>query len=219
MAFASVNGSPVLYGRLSLPRIGIWNADVEMPAPADGSATLTGRATLVFGSLTFVGTFLRSGLDRRGRICAHLCAGAAGLGKTVPAKSYLGAPLRLPLQDLLTDCGERLSTDSDAATLAFQLPAWLRMQGVAGPQLRALVDSAGATWRALSDGSIWVGVERWPQSSMQALAIGYEADRKRRTVASLNPTIFPGQVYQGQRVVYVEHVLGSRSLRTVLEVE
>lgn len=220
MAYCTVNGAPVLGGTINLPKVGVWTADVELPAPAGGAKTLSGRATLQLGpALTFVGSYARTGLDGRGRLRARLSAGAGGLGKTLAPRSYLGVPMRIPLQDILTDAGETLSATADAAALAFQMPAWSRMSTVAGVSLAALVTAVGASWRILPDGTVWVGTVAWPASTMQAVAISYEPEAKRRTVASLSPTVLPGQTFDGDRIAFVQHIVTSRDLRTVLQLE
>jgi len=216
MAFCTVNEIPVLSGIVGLPRIGIWSADVDLPAPASAPS---GAASIALGSLTFVGTFARAGFDGRGRLRAWVVGGAAGLGKTLAPKSYLGVPLRIPLQDVLTDAGEKLSPAADAATLAFQVPAWSRMRAVASASLAAIAAVTGASWRVLSDGTVWVGPESWLKSDMVASAISFEPEARRRTVASLTPKILPGQVFEGERVVFVQHLIDSDGLRTVLHLE
>jgi len=216
MAFCTVNGSPVLEGTINLPRIGVWTADVELPAP---TSLPSGLAKISLGSLSFAGSYARAGFDGRGRVRARIAGGAAGLGKKLAPKSYLGTPLRIPLQDILTDAGEKLSAAADAATLAFQVPAWSRMQGIAGASLAALVAVTGSSWRIVTDGSVWVGPEAWPKSDMVAAAISFEPEAKRRTVASLLPTVLPGQVFDGQHIVFVQHVIETRGLRTVLHLE
>jgi hypothetical protein len=128
-------------------------------------------------------------------------------------------PLRIPLVDVLTDAGELLSTSADSAILSTTFPAWSRMSTGAGTSLAALVAAAGATWRVLTDGTVWVGVESWPTSTMKADAISYMPEASRRVVATLLPTILPGQVYDGEHVSVVQHVLTSRSIRTILHVE
>jgi len=219
MAFASVNGATVLEGSIGLPRIGVWTADVELPAPPSVTQ-LSGPATLQLGTaLTLTGTFGRTGIDGRGRIRARVIGGGAGMGKTLPPRSYVGATLRLPLVDLLTSAGEALSPTSDAGVLAYQMPAWSRMQGIAGASLAALLAVPAASWRVLPDGTVWVGNETWKPSNMSAVAISYEPESRRRTVASLVPTILPGQTYDGAQVGFVQHVLTPRALRTVLLLE
>jgi hypothetical protein len=216
MAYCTVNGAPVLEGVVRLPRVGVWQADLEMPA----GVSLSGRATIKLAdALTLVGTFARSGLDRRGRARARVVGGAAGLGRELAPKSYLNVPLRIPLTDVLTDAGEHLSATADPTVLALQLPAWSRMSQVAGLSFAALVDAAGATWRILLDGTAWVGIETWPTSNMTALAMSYEPERFRRTVATLIPTVLPGQVFEGERVALVQHVIAPSSFRTVLEID
>lgn len=216
MAYCTVNGAPVLECVVTLPRIGVWTADVEMPA----AQALSGRATIALGSsLTLAGTFTRSGLDGRGRTRARIVGGAGGLGKTLVPKSYVSVPLRIPVSDVLSDAGEQLSNTADAGVLSTQLPAWSRMSDVAGISLAALVDAAAATWRVLLDGTVWVGTETWPTSNMTALAISYEPERLLRTVASLSPTVLPGQLFGGQRIALVRHVLTSDAIRTVLQTE
>jgi hypothetical protein len=220
MAFCTVNGAPVLAGSISLPRVGVFTVDVELPAPADHSTTLTGAAALQLGTaLSLSGTFARSGLDGRGRIRCRIVGGKGGLGKTLSPRSYLGVPMRIPLTDILNDAGEKLSSTADPTILAFQMPAWSRMSAIAGVSLAALVAAAGANWRVLTDGTLWVGTESWPPSTMQAVAVSYEPEAKRRTFASISPTVLPGQTYGGEHVVFVQHLITSRTLRTVLQLE
>lgn len=216
MAFVTVNELPVLAGIIGLPQIGNWSADVEVPAP---TSVPSGPATITLGSLSFVGTFSRAGFDGRGRLRAWIVGGAAGLGKTLVPRSYLGVPLRIPLQDVLTDAGEKLASTADQATLNFQVPAWSRMQDLAAASLAAIAAVTEASWRVLTDGTVWIGPEQWPTSDMVASAISFEPEEKRRTVASLAPQILPGQVFEGDRVVFVQHLIDSDGLRTVLHLE
>lgn len=216
MAYCTVNGAPVLEAVVRIPRLGPWQADIEMPAGVGTS----GRATIRVGTvMTLIGTFERAGLDRRGRARARVVGGSGGLNKTVAPKSYLNVPLRIPVTDVLTDAGETLSATADAQVLALQLPAWSRMSQTARISLAALVMAGGATWRVLLDGTVWVGTETWPTSTMVADAISYEPEMSRRTVATLSPTILPCQVFQGERIAVVQHIISPDSIRTVLHTE
>jgi hypothetical protein len=215
MPFCTVNGSPVLEGEIGLPRIGVWQADVELPA----AGAPTGRVTLALGTQKMVGTVTRSGPDGRGRQRMRIVGGAGGFAKTLAPKSYYATPFRLPLLDVLTDAGEQLAPSADPGILAAQMPAWSRMSSTAGVSLAALVESVGAAWRVLLDGTVWIGTESWPASTMAAIAVLWRPEARTRVVASLAPTVLPGQTYNGERIRYVRHLVAPDKLRTELQIE
>jgi hypothetical protein len=219
MAYCTVNGATVLGGTINLPKVGVWTADVELPAPA-GVKTLSGRATLQLGpAITLVGSYARTGLDGRGRLRARLSGGAGGLGKTLAPRSYLGVPMRIPLQDILTDAGETLSATADAAALAFQMPAWSRMSSVAGVSLAALVTAVGASWRMLPTARSGSGPRRMARvddaGGRDLVRARGEAPHRRIALAHRAPR----PDFDGDRIAFVQHIVTSRDLRTVMQLE
>jgi hypothetical protein len=115
--------------------VGVWTADVELPAPADGSRS--GPATLQLGSASRSSAPSRApGSTAAAAFGARIVGGAAAWARRSRRSSYFGVPMRIPLQDILTDAGEKLSRRRTPTILAFQMPAWSRMS--ASPASRSL---------------------------------------------------------------------------------
>src|SRR4051812_35112985 len=122
MALATLNGLGVLEARIHLPREGCWWADVAVDV--DDPAAVRGAATLAAGeALTLRGTTVRAGLHA-GSVTLQLVGGAGGLHRELAPKAYQGVPLRLPLQDALSEVGEVLAPTSDASVLGVLLTKW-----------------------------------------------------------------------------------------------
>lgn len=217
MAFITANGKNVLDGtRITIPRTGLWHADLAVDAP-DG---LSGACTLAIeGGLTLVGTAARAGvwIDT-----AHvrLLPGAAGLGKLAKAKHYRNVSLSVVLRDLLATAGEKVAASSDASVLAAHLPMWTQAQQEVGAAITALVSDRrrpDAVWRALPDGTIWVGKETWPDSGLQTPRDYQELDEApqegRAELGIEAPQVLPGQLLGGRRVSGVEYRLDGGALR------
>ncbi len=212
---ASINGHPVVSLRLSIPRRGVWHGD----AAVDAAGPLTGAVALELDGSTWAGTIQHQDTDDlAGLQRLQFAAGAAGLRAEVPPAGHRAAPLRIPLLDLLTAAGETLSPSSDPAILGLQLAQWSRMRGPAGRALEALMRDRG-DWRALPDGSFWVGTDTWSAAypgEVELLDVRPERDQ---LVIGLAPTILPGMVLLDRNVSFVEHRVGEDELRTVVWLE
>jgi hypothetical protein len=77
-----------------------------------------------------------------------------------------------------------------------------------------------ATWRVLPDGSIWMGVETWPDSGLlegdDYQIISEDPMRAEAVLGVESPVIMPGTLLGGRRVSYVEHRLNSPETRTIV---
>jgi hypothetical protein len=185
-----------------LPRVGAWHALVELDAaeaPAPGaSAALAGER------LALAGTVRDAGTDpATGRATARVVGGAGGLARTVAARQYRAAPLRVLLTDLARDAGEALDAASDPATLASTPPLWTRAEGAAGDALAAMLAPVGASWRMTRGGALWVGREAWAPATLpaDAEALGddpTELTSEYRAAAPFAPE--PGTTISGRRV-------------------
>lgn len=205
MAFMTLNGGPVDRGVLTLPRSGVWVADlvVELASPPGGSALISLGGD---SSMLFAGTVIRAGVSR-GAVIVRVLGGGAGLRTVLPARGYRGVTLQLPLTELLTAAGETLSAFSDPAVLGVLLPSWSRFATSAGVALQALLDTVPlAGWRVASDGTVWVGIERWPPTLLDKyVLIKDDPQHARQEIASDLPRIYPGETLLGRRVSSVEH--------------
>ncbi|MBI2388632.1 MAG: hypothetical protein HYV09_03360 [Deltaproteobacteria bacterium] len=216
MSFCSLNGLRVLRGSLTLPRLGRWHADLVV----DTNAPLTGRVTTTFGegAMSFAGTVYRGDVFQDSFHC-RIVGGANGLSKELPAKYYRGVPMRLPLQDLLAECGETLSASADEAVLARLLQKWTRTRGPAAHALAELADLGEASWRFMPNGSLWIGREGWLEVDFPHQLLRSDPTDDRIEIASDLPLLRPGTVFAGRRVSAVVHSFGPDKTRTEAWIE
>jgi hypothetical protein len=155
----TANGTPVLSGALTMPIVGTWHANLDLDAPV----APTGRISIDWDGVPFSGTVVRSGADEGGRSQALIVGGAGGFSKVLTGKYYASGPtLKIIVADILSEAGETLSSTADASVLSHVVARWERTAGTAGYSLTAALDDAGATWRVLSDGTVWVGKDTFP---------------------------------------------------------
>lgn len=196
-ALITVNGVNVTEATIHLPRIGVWHADLNISR--DDKETMTGQATIQFGSQQFIGIFAQVGLDIENRLRARIVGGNGALGTLLKPKGYNTVPIQIPLQDVVTDSQELgLSQESDSSILSSQLSAWSRMQETGGSVITALLDTLDriASWRILSDGTIWVGYESWPVVTLPTAGLsGSEPEKGRIRIVTTDPVISPGDAF------------------------
>lgn len=100
--FFSVNGFRAVDGRLTIPRVGPWVADIDF---AEADVFNPGdRASIALGDLTLIGTIKRSATFVGGA-SARIVAGFGGWANTIPSKGY-SHPNGLLLSDVLKDVAQ-----------------------------------------------------------------------------------------------------------------
>ena len=214
MASLELNGIPVVSGRIYLPRIGLWTADLEL----EDAEAPTGPVTLASDD----GAFSLSGFVRRGGSFAeiarvHVVAGAGGLDQEAPAAYYRGVTVRTPLQALLSAVGESLAGSANATALGQYLERWTREKGPAGLSLARLAEAAGVDWRALDDGTIWLGTDAYPDASVEEedyelLEDTPEQFRAIISTEGIPSKLRPGTTFLGRKVEFVEYNVRSASI-------
>jgi hypothetical protein len=192
-----------------LPLTGVWVADVVAEAEnAQGVFPTPGAScSVTFGTTSFQGTVRRSS-NPFGTVFARLVGGAGGLPTKLEPKSYQNTTAQNVLNDLLSDCGEKLAPSSDQGILNQALGNWVRLAAPAWQSLAVLMDwvNPNGTWRVLPNGQTWVGVDTYPPTTMQsAELLGYFPHRLEAEIFSDTPTILPGQSYLGGEVSSVTH--------------
>jgi hypothetical protein len=213
----TANGLTLLAATITLPRVGVWHADLAA-AGADPSV-LTGAVVLQLGDggLALAGTSIRPASVWRGQVRARIAGGAAGFGAVLPAKAYRYVTGRILAMDILAGAGEQLSPTADGSMLATILPAYARLEGGAGAALYTLVAVLDASWRVLADGSVWIGREQWPACPLtddQMMDLAPEDGRASFGVEL--PSALPGTTFEGQRIGRVVHRLTADKIRTEL---
>lgn len=212
MATATANGITVLTATVSVPRVGVWRADLDLDT-AD-AAKVTGKIALVLDDVTWSGKAIEVGAFI-GRVKVRLLGGAAGFSKPTQPRFYQAMPAKTVITDLLTEGGERLSSTSDAAKLGTILPFWTRHAGTVGEGLENVLDELGAVWRVLPDGSVWIGVETWPKSDPKNVAVEAEVASESKIVFSSDaPSLLPGTTFRDRKVSRVEHSIETGKTRT-----
>lgn len=209
--YAAANNRPLYAARISIPRFGAWHADIAV----DGEEPLANRVTLSLGGVKFSAAVRRQGLSI-GNVYARLVGGAGGLKNVAPAQGYHSVPFSVPLQDMLTFAGERVSPSSSPKVTTYLLNSFSRTAGPVGRSISNLLDVSPveSSWRVLYDGSVWVGEESWSTAQVDYELLSYDAELGRYEVYSERPDWMPGTVVTGLRVSSVEHVLRDSVLRT-----
>lgn len=212
MADILFNGAPVVRATISMPRQGSWIAQVEVAS----ATAITGRCVIDVGGTLFNGSIRRGGAWQ-GTCRYSVAGGANAMQNVLPSRFYSNVPASIPVRDILTEISQPISSTADNLTMF--LPRWLRMEDRAVTQLQMLLDQAGATWRILGDGSLWYGIDAWPELSAAATVLDEDPTTGVMDVATDTPIMRPGVTWQGRRVSYVVHRLAPSSARTELWLE
>ena len=142
----TIGGQEVISCQLWLRWSGAWSATVQSPS----DTVLSGKQTLLLGSLALVGTIEPTMSGVYNNVANYrIVAGAGGWGKTVPAKNYhndLGVKLREVLADLGNACGETVTTSREDRLSV----DYLRREDKAGLCLLGLI---GKNWYVAPNGT------------------------------------------------------------------
>jgi hypothetical protein len=174
------------------------------------------------GGLTLSGTAERAG-DWLDSGYVRLAPGANGLKKRSRPKHYVNGSIGLVAKDLLATAGEVLAPTSTARLLSTQLTSYAQAADAVGRCLTALLQDrrlVAPAWRALADGTIWLGYETWPDSGLIAPE-GYqdmdELPHEGRAELGFDAwQLLPGTTLEGRRVSAVEHNVDGATVRTAV---
>lgn len=205
---ATLNDLNLLSCTIQEPRIGVWQAVVDV----DSEAAVSGAATLTVDGVTWTGTIVKGDLYA-GRFHAQLVGGAGKLAAILPAKYYQNTSLRVVVDDLMRGTGETLSAASDASIRGHQVSRWMHVKGKASVALKAVADELGLTWRVLRDGTIWLGVEQWSEARPTYDETDRVPGRDSVTIAPDAPTVAPGTTFLERRVSRVTTTVKGDLLR------
>lgn len=219
---------------LRLPARGNWVAMVQLHskvAPALGeTATLAIMPEAKEGQPppsphTFVGTVRHARVVPGSQTLVVRVVGGAGRLFTSTPPSELVAqvtplPAGLVLASMVSAAGERLAPGVETALDAYELPRWHRAGGISARDAIDLLvyDLATASgddlgWRTLPDGSIWAGVETWPDASGSYYYVDQDPDDGVMIYAPSGAPLRPGTTVQGERAVEVIYTLSSPEVR------
>lgn len=214
-AEGATSGFAIVSGKINLPRIGAWTADLVVATPT----LMVGKIAVELSpSLTLHGTLAGGGLLEnlfRGRFVG----GGNGLRSLVRPKHYTAPSARVVLSDLLSDVGETLSTTADRDVLNTQFEHWTTMEMPAGKAIRCLLERASAAgdiaWRHLPDGTLWVGRETWPETTSTDFAevAGSTPEVDVIGLSMRLPALVPGTTLGGRRIDHIEYRLDPGEVR------
>lgn len=223
MASYVLAGKSVFFADVTLPRHGVWHADVQVDS--DDAAGLSGQLELDLGPLTLKGSVSSRVGSQAGRTTLRLVGGGGGLAKTCPAKGFKNATFGVVLKDILSAAGETLAASADPGVLATVFGQWTNLARPAAQALDTLVRRApdGTAWRMLLDGTVWVGTEAWLDSGLvrgkdYQLLID-EPEQLRQHLGVEEPTLLPGTLLAGKKVSSVVHHVTPKWIRTTAWLE
>lgn len=212
---AELDGSVVLSGSLSLPRRGVWTAELELDratAPSGAVRLAIGRDDGAAPDI-FRGTVVHA-VEHAGRSRVQVAAGVAALwSRMLDPRQFVGAPtvtLDELLQDLARDTGEVFATPP-----VHQLERWSRARGVGAAALGQLTREVGLDWRLRPDGTVEVLEETWPATTERYEILEHDGLARVLEVAPVGARLLPGQIAQGKQIERVVYTLGG-SLRAAL---
>jgi len=213
---ASANESGVVYAKVVERTKGAWIATVDVDAeePVDDTVTLD------VDGVTWSGTVVRGELDA-GRYRTRIVGGAGGLQTPVQPLWYDSGPsIGLLVGDILRVGGETLSPTAASDVTGHRLNAYHRARGTVAEALSAVVSQfPGATWRVLRDGTVWVGVDTFPELAHDE-DVDIETDPMpasgRFEFAPETPLVYPGVTFAGRCVTEVTTYVEGTRLRQEL---
>ncbi len=190
----SINGLGIKDAVLSMPRVGVWTLDAitqSVVAPI----TAPQKVAVGFGDLSLVGTTVRGG-SWRGSEYIRIMGGLGGLGKDTTPQGFLQVPLSVIVQSVLAAAGETLSptvTPASLPTLFRPTARWMVRREPVSTALTRLAEKAGATWRVLPDGTIWIGIDLYrPQSITGATLMDQHPEQGEEYYGVVSPALLPG---------------------------
>lgn len=212
MSHVSIAGKSIVDGHIVLPLARAWSAtlDVNATEAINGAASIS----ISDGDMLFAGT-ARSEIVN-GRCKMRLSAGSGNLtsNSQVVGKCYHRISARHLVADMLADIGETLGPVSG---LDVELRHWCRAAGPASRELGILFVQLGIGWRANPDGTVWCGVDAWPETTMKGeVVLKEDPATGEYEISALVPSVLPGETWRGRRVVTVTHTISGATLRTIL---
>lgn len=218
--FAHARGHRILAAKVHMQRSREWTALVSIDQLDIEEEPPTGPFSFVIENIEFRCSILpgRSGRSQGGRTTLRVVGGAGGLAHSLEVKNYGSGTTTVKsiVADIMRDSGETLSADSDKTILAKRIESWQRVAGPGRMALDRILGKVGATWRILRDGTVWIGVDTWPEVEPDGTVLDDDWADGSIELAPDTPTMVPGIVVRGQRIEEVVHKLGPSGLRTTL---
>lgn len=200
----TLNGAPVLSGKISMPYQGRWTARLQ----TSSGAKLTGVARIADQTgAVFQGGFRRAGaVASRGysRIVA-----APGLHTVQDPQHFQKSTIGQAFQAILTAAGEKADPFIFPTTTATPLAFWSTVLGTGGANLQILAEKNELIWRTRPGGSVWLGPDAESlRSPAPVTVIDADPSGDCYLVAPSGLWLQPGMVQSFGKVVRVEYMIG-----------
>jgi len=199
---------------LTIPRVGLWSAEVEV----DADAVLSGDVDLVIEGRTWRGTVHRGGVElARGH---WRIVGAGALLAALGPQAFRNTTLADVLRETVLGAGCTLA--ADLGDLSAAVSAWHRRAAPATHTLAAVAEAAGFAWRSLADGTLWCGDDAFAALSLSGVELlDASPSLGRYELAGTSALdVLPGRTVAldgaDVRVGLVEHRQHGAALRTVV---
>lgn len=205
---------------LTLPRVGLWSADVEV----DDDSLLSGAVDLVVEGRTWRGHVYRGAVEL-GRGHYRLSASPSLLGVLGP-QAWRDTTLLEVLRETALAAGVQLAPD--LGDLSALVTHWHRRSAPGTHTVAAVADAAGLAWRCLADGTLWCGADAWDLQILPAelaeLLDATPSVGRFELAGTAALDILPGRAvalddHGDVRVGLVEHRQHGAALRTVVHSE
>jgi hypothetical protein len=147
--FCSLNGLPVVRGRIVFPAAGIWHADVEVAQPI---APPVGPQAIILNNVPYVCAAIRSVIFA-GLLSVRLVGGTGGWRSTVPPMQY-ASPAGVPISVVLADAAavaHEIPPVVDPTVSPILGPAYVRQ---VGPASLVLQQCLGNAWYMDQTGTV-----------------------------------------------------------------
>jgi hypothetical protein len=223
MSLITANGVAIVAGRIMMPLVGVWTADLVLDQPSGSGFDGGTQVTISSTAFSLVGTVdaERTG-DYLDTVHVRLLGGAGGMAKAASPRSYVqpGAFVRDVLNGLMSDSGETLSTRSDPSFTGTNLAAWsVFADGPVSQAIVVLLEFVAPMlhWRFLSDGSLWFGSETWPSGpgAMPIQILERNPAQNAYELGTESPWIMPGMALENiGNVSRVEHRITGNKVRS-----
>lgn len=213
MSLASVNGLAVDRLRLEWPEAGAWRADVRLP----GGEALAGRVAIEIAGVRFDGE-AGAGGESFGA-STYRISPVPGLAKLATARPYSRASAGLMVRALITEAGATPAAVESGPVWR----TWDQRRAPIGAALRAISLACAARgspmfWRTLRDGRIAFGARRPATDAPDMILERYDRSTGVVLAAEEAPTVEPGMVLDGSRIVRIVWIV-SGSFRTEVHLE
>lgn len=222
MSLVTANGIDVVEAHILQPRVGVWTADLAIDS-ADALNAGDSVSIAANNGITYAGTVMpgRSAVFI-GMASVRVAGGAGGMSKPATPQYYQGAKVSDIVGGLLNDAGETLASSADQTLLNTVVDSWLVLKQPVSRALTVLLDklAPGYSWRALVDGSLWIGQESWPTSSAAFDILAQRPADAATEIGSETVNVSAGEnLPDVGNVSHVEHWVKADRVRSIVTCE